>query len=206
MQYSILFLAVAGAFTPSFAAPVGGDLGGITNAVGNIGGNIGGPSVNRVAGITETVPHAFSAEEEFDIPEDIPELEFIADVIPEAGEEVSARKKRQLGGLGGLGAVTELLGGVTGGLGGGKVGRRGVEADVVGGAKDKLPVGGAVDTVKDAKDKFPVGGAMEPVKGVKDGLPKNAAGGIANGLASLAGAKETIGSLTGKLPVRDVAE
>ncbi|KAF3162149.1 hypothetical protein TWF106_006658 [Orbilia oligospora] len=196
MQYSLLFLAAAGAFAPVFAAPVG-DLGGITNAVGNIGSSVGGPSVNRVAGITQDIPKQAFHDDEAEIPEDIEELEFIEDVIPEAGEDVSAQKKRQLGGLGGLGAVTELLGGVTGGLGGGKVGRRGTE---------KEALGGAADTVKGVKDKLPAGAAVEPAKAIKDKLPKGPVGSIAEKLAAMGGAKETVSSLTGKLPVRDVSE
>ncbi|KAF3086045.1 hypothetical protein TWF569_006799 [Orbilia oligospora] len=204
MQYSLLFLAAAGAFAPAFAAPVG-DLGGITNAVGNIGSNVGGPGVNRVAGITQAIPKQNFHDDETEIPEEIEELEFIEDVIPEAGEDVSAQKKRQLGGLGGLGAVTDLLGGVTGGLGGGKVGRRGTEKEALGGVKNNLPAGGAADTVKGVKEKLPAGGAADPVKDAKDKLPKGPVAGIANGLAGIGGARETVASLTEKLPVRDVS-
>ncbi|KAF3313761.1 hypothetical protein TWF173_005595 [Orbilia oligospora] len=197
MQYSLLFLAAAGAFAPAFAAPVG-DLGGITNAVGNIGSSVGGPSVNRVAGLTQVIPKQDFHDDDIEIPEQIEELEFIEDVIPEAGEDVSAQKKRQLGGLGGLGAVTDLLGGVTGGLGGGKVGRRGVE-------KVALD-GGAAGAVKGVKDKMPAGVAADPVKDVKDKMAKGPVAGLANGLAGIGGARETVASLTEKLPVRDVSE
>ncbi|EGX47493.1 hypothetical protein AOL_s00083g429 [Orbilia oligospora ATCC 24927] len=196
MQYSLLFLAAAGAFAPAFAAPVG-DLGGITNAVGNIGSSVGGPSVNRVAGLTQVIPKQDFHDDDTEIPEQIEELEFIEDVIPEAGEDVSAQKKRQLGGLGGLGAVTDLLGGVTGGLGGGKVGRR---------AEKEALDGGAAGAVKGVKDKMPAGVAADPVKDVKDKMAKGPVAGLANGLAGIGGARETVASLTEKLPVRDVSE